>query len=35
MGAGHSGPSGRLGTIEETAAITAWLVSQANRAEQH
>ncbi len=35
MGAGHSGPSGRLGTIEETAAITAWLVSQASRAEQH
>ena len=34
MGAGHSGPSGRLGSVEETAAITAWLVAQAGRAER-
>jgi oligopeptidase B len=35
MGSGHSGPSGRLGSIEETAAITAWLLAQAGRAKQH
>jgi oligopeptidase B len=34
MGAGHSGPSGRLGSIGETAEISAWLVSQAARAER-
>jgi len=34
MGAGHSGPSGRLGSLRETAEISAWLVSQAARAEQ-
>ena len=34
MGAGHSGPSGRLGAIRETAEISAWLVSQAARAER-
>ena len=34
MDAGHSGPSGRLGALRETAEISAWLVSQASRAEQ-
>jgi len=34
MGAGHSGPSGRLGSLRETAEISAWLVSQAARAER-
>ncbi|MDC7786140.1 S9 family peptidase [Rhodoplanes sp. TEM] len=32
MGAGHSGRSGRLGTVQESAEIMAWLVSQAGRA---
>lgn len=32
MAAGHSGRPGRLGTVDETAEITAWLVSQAERA---
>ncbi|MEZ5786501.1 MAG: S9 family peptidase [Xanthobacteraceae bacterium] len=34
MGAGHSGRPGRLGTVDETAEITAWLISQAKRAQQ-
>ncbi|MFD2185117.1 S9 family peptidase [Rhodoplanes azumiensis] len=32
MGAGHSGRSGRLGTVQESAEIMAWLVAQAERA---
>jgi oligopeptidase B len=34
MGAGHSGPSGRLGSFNETAEISAWLLAQAARAGQ-
>jgi oligopeptidase B len=34
MDAGHSGPSGRLGSLTETAEISAWLITQAARAEQ-
>jgi oligopeptidase B len=34
MDAGHSGPSGRLGSLRETAEISAWLITQAARAEQ-
>jgi oligopeptidase B len=29
MGAGHSGPSGRLGSIEQSAQIMAWLITHA------
>jgi len=29
MGAGHSGPSGRFGSIEESAEIMAWLIAHA------
>ncbi|WP_170149817.1 S9 family peptidase [Rhodoplanes roseus] len=32
MGAGHAGRSGRLGTVQESAEITAWLLSQAGSA---
>jgi oligopeptidase B len=33
MGAGHTGPSGRLGWINQTSEIAAWLISQAARVE--
>jgi oligopeptidase B len=29
MGAGHSGPSGRLGSVEQSAQIMAWLITHA------
>lgn len=32
MGAGHAGRPGRLGTVDETAEFSAWLISQAGRA---
>jgi oligopeptidase B len=34
MGAGHSGRPGRLGTADETAEFSAWLISQAERARR-
>jgi protease II len=34
MGAGHRGPSGRLGSVNDTAGISAWLLAQAARAGQ-
>jgi oligopeptidase B len=34
MDAGHSGPSGRLGSLRATAEISAWLLTQAARAER-
>lgn len=34
MGAGHSGRPGRLGTVDETAEISAWLISKAEQARQ-
>ena len=33
MGAGHGGPSGRLGSVRDTAEISAWLLEQAARAK--
>ncbi len=32
MGAGHQGPSGRLGSLRDAAEIQAWLLAQAGRA---
>jgi oligopeptidase B len=32
MGAGHQGPSGRLGLLRDAAEIQAWLLAQAGRA---